>query len=84
MLGWTACAVIENRRCVMARYYVNKNAQPSGDHEVHKEGCSFMPAAENRLYLGDFSSCHPAVREAEKYYTSADGCYFCCKDCNKG
>ena len=29
----------------MARYYVNDRAQPNGDHEVHKDGCSFMPSA---------------------------------------
>jgi len=33
----------------MASYYVNKNAQSNGDHEVHKDGCTFMPEAENRL-----------------------------------
>jgi hypothetical protein len=27
----------------MSRYYVNKNAQENGDHEVHTTGCSFMP-----------------------------------------
>ena len=26
----------------MARYYVNKNAQDNGDHEVHVENCSRM------------------------------------------
>ena len=50
----------------MAKYYVNKNAQNNGDHEVHKTGCTFMPEPENRLYLGDFASCHGAVREAKK------------------
>jgi hypothetical protein len=27
----------------MAKYYVNKNKQSNGDHEVHKEGCNYMP-----------------------------------------
>lgn len=66
----------------MARYYVNKNGQSNGDHEVHVYGCSFMPAVENRLYLGDFSSCGPAVREARKYYSTANGCYYCCNLCH--
>lgn len=66
----------------MARYYVNINAQSSGDHEVHKWGCLFMPTESNRLYLGDFASCAPAVREAKKTYSQADGCYFCAKDCH--
>ncbi|MGI8313623.1 hypothetical protein [Halobacillus mangrovi] len=27
----------------MAQFYVNQNQQTGGDHEVHKEGCKFMP-----------------------------------------
>ncbi|GAI41041.1 unnamed protein product [marine sediment metagenome] len=50
------------------RYYVNKNAQDNGDHEVHEEGCEKMPEEENKLYLGDFSNCHDAVKEAKKHY----------------
>jgi len=68
----------------MALYYVNKNAQSNGDHEVHKSGCQFMPDPENRLYLGDFPSCHGAVREAKKYYPQSNGCYFCSRECNTG
>lgn len=67
----------------MARYYVNKHAQANGDHEVHKDGCSFMPAQENRLYLGEFSTCGPAVTAAKVQYASADGCAFCIPECNK-
>lgn len=67
----------------MALYYVNKNAQANGDHEVHKSGCSYMPSPENRMFLGDFSSCHGAVREAKKTYpTTADGCYHCSPACH--
>lgn len=68
----------------MARYYVNRNAQANGDHEVHVTGCSWMPAVENRLFLGDFNSCRPAVTEAKKTYPQSNGCYYCCPDCNTG
>ncbi|MBM3564760.1 MAG: hypothetical protein FJX42_01435 [Alphaproteobacteria bacterium] len=68
----------------MAKYYVNKNAQNNGDHEVHVEGCSFMPHVDNRIYLGDFSSCSPAVAKAKEYYRQSNGCAFCCKACNTG
>jgi len=51
----------------MARYYVNKNAQPNGDHEVHKEDCTFLPLPQNGTYLGDITSCPPAVAEARKH-----------------
>ena len=66
----------------MAIYYVNKNAQDNGDHVVHKTGCMRMPDPKNRLYLGDFASCHGAVREAKKTYKQSDGCYYCSNECH--
>jgi len=66
----------------MALYYVNKNAQANGDHEVHKSGCSFMPDEGNRKYLGSFTNCFDAVREAKKYYPKSNGCYYCSKECH--
>ena len=66
----------------MDKYYVNKNAQSNGDHEVHKAGCTYMPDSQNRLYLGEFSSCHGAVAEAKKYYSKSNGCYYCCNPCH--
>jgi hypothetical protein len=66
----------------MARYYVNKNAQANGDHEVHRNGCSFMPHPENRIYLGDFASCSPAVRQAKQHYRQSNGCYYCSNNCH--
>lgn len=56
----------------MAIYYVNKNAQSNGDHEVHKSGCEYMPSIENRLSLVDFTNCHEAVREAKKHYSQSN------------
>jgi hypothetical protein len=67
----------------MDKYYVNQNAQSNGDHEVHKEGCYYLSLVERKLYLGEFTSCFPAVAEAKKYYSSADGCYYCCPLCHK-
>ncbi|MCE7996912.1 MAG: hypothetical protein HEP71_33430 [Roseivirga sp.] len=66
----------------MPKYYVNKNAQSNGDHEVHKEGCSYLPKVENRTYLGVFSSCHDAVKEAKKHYRQVNGCYYCSRECH--
>ena len=31
----------------MDHYYVNKNAQSNGDHEVHKENCDYLPNSSN-------------------------------------
>jgi len=66
----------------MASYYVNKLAQENGDHEVHKSDCPYMPSAGNRLYLGEFSSCHGPVWEAKKRYSQVNGCYYCSGDCH--
>ncbi len=68
----------------MARYYVNKKAQSNGDHEVHRTGCKWLPEKQNREYLGNFSSCGPAVREAKKHYTQVNGCYYCARNCHTG
>ena len=64
----------------MAHYYVNKNAQSTGEHEVHKKGCSYFP--DEPKYLGYFSSCDEAIEKAKEYYSNVDGCYFCCPDCH--
>ena len=61
-------------------YYVNKNAQATGEHEVHASGCKYLPSEENRIYLGFFTNSRDAIREAEKYYSNVDGCFFCCPE----
>jgi hypothetical protein len=66
----------------MSKYYVNKNAQDNGDHEVHIPSCSFFPASENRIYLGEFSTCPPAVEEAKRHYSQVNGCYYCSNPCH--
>lgn len=66
----------------MKKYYVNKSAQANGDHEVHVDGCIYMPTADNRLYLGEFSSCWEAVREAKKKYAQSNGCRTCSYACH--
>ena len=66
----------------MARYYVNKNAQSNGDHEVHKSGRSYMPEENNRLYIGNFDNCHSAVQTAKAHYHQSDGCYYCSNECH--
>ena len=64
-------------------YYVNKNKDAQGNHEVHKEGCNKMPALQNREYVGYFNNAHDAVRKAKQTYPTADGCYWCCPEAHK-
>lgn len=66
----------------MATYYVNKNVQDNGDHEVHRTGCSYMPLPKNRIHLGNFSNCKDAVAEAKKHYKRSNGCYYCSNACH--
>lgn len=67
----------------MPNYYVNRNAQENGDHEVHDAaGCPYPPNVENRLDLGWHADCHAAVREAKRHYQQSNGCYWCCRECH--
>ena len=66
----------------MASYYVNKNPQTNGDHEVHVGICSRLPTPEHRMYLGEYATCHQAVREAKKTYPQSNGCYYCSLECH--
>ena len=66
----------------MATYYVNNNAQTNGDHEVHKEDCSWLALVTSKTKLGEFSSCHGAVASAKRIYKTANGCYYCSNACH--
>ena len=66
----------------MAKYYVNANAQSTGEHEVHKEGCSWLPLVNSKIYLGEFVSCHGAVAKARERFSNVDGCAKCCPACH--
>lgn len=66
----------------MFKYYVNRRTQANGDHEVHKEGCAFMPDPENRIYLGNFYFCREAVRESKIHFSQTNGCYYCSNECH--
>lgn len=70
----------------MTRYIVNKNEQANGDHEVHRDdrSCGHMPDVSNRLYLGEFAACAPAVAKAKQTYPQSNGCYYCCEACHTG
>ena len=43
-----------------------------------------VPGADNRTYLGDFSSCSSAVSTASSYYGQVNGYYFCSGSCHTG
>ena len=66
-----------------SKYYVNKNKDDGGHHEVHKGDCPWLPNAENREYLGEFYYCQSAVTEAKKRgYDPVDGHKYCSPECH--
>lgn len=68
----------------MAHYYINLNPQPTGEHEVHLESCSWLPNVENRVYLGTHLSCVQAVGAARARWPQniIDVCYYCSNACH--
>jgi hypothetical protein len=65
----------------MAFFYVNRNAQPDGYHEVHNGDvdCPHPPLAENRVAIGYYSTCSEAIAacKADNPATLIDGCAYC-------
>lgn len=67
----------------MAQYCVNRNAQPTGEHEVHNLAtCTVLPNPSNRMALGEHATCHTAVATAKLTYPTADGCAVCSPACH--
>ncbi|ELK46336.1 hypothetical protein QRD89_18025 [Halobacillus sp. ACCC02827] len=66
----------------MAQYFANQNQQADGGHEVHVEGCNFMPFEKNLLALGGHSECSSALEEARNTFDKVNGCQHCCPDCH--
>ncbi|MCK9240512.1 hypothetical protein [Desulfocurvus sp.] len=67
----------------MPLYYVNRNARPDGDHEVHDEHCPYRPEPAEGVLLGWHPSCHGAVLKAREHFARVDGCHHCCPDCQR-
>lgn len=69
----------------MPSYRVNKNSDSKGLHEVHADGCLYYRALTNFYELGYHSNEIDAVNYAKRtYYSTADGCKYCCPRAHKG
>lgn len=60
------------------KYYVNKQANAQGQHDLHSEFCGFLPTTAKRIYLGDFSNCSEAESRATKLLGQINKCLHCC------
>lgn len=64
-------------------YYVNDNAQPTGEHEVHQSDCAWLAYVNSKTLLGYYDNCKDAVKESKnRHYVNSDGCYYCCPSCH--
>ena len=68
----------------MPRFCVNKNAQSTGEHEVHNfdNNCNRLPLLHNQVSLGVHPNCQSAVIAAKAHYSNVDGCYYCASECH--
>ena len=62
----TSKASSNTMAATIARYFVNRDVDVSGDHEVHAAGCRRLPGMKHRIYFGTFVPCRAAVQEAKK------------------
>ncbi|MGB6128172.1 MAG: hypothetical protein WBG30_05430 [Psychrilyobacter sp.] len=63
-----------------SNYYVDKNPQDNGDHEVHREDCKKLPNPASREYLGNFDCCEDAVEKAKEIFSQSIECFYCSKE----
>lgn len=67
------------------KYIINKNAQVTGEHEVHAEVlCSHLPNLKNRIFLGNYDNCSAPIRDAKREWPNVtiDGCKHCIPGCH--
>jgi hypothetical protein len=65
-------------------YIVDRHAQPSGDHLVHRSdnGCSLLPIGDDCIEVGKHSDCDSAMKMALLKFSQVDGCPECLPECN--
>lgn len=71
---------------MLKHYYFNDKVDDNYRHEVHTKECLYLPAVENRTYIGYESSCKEAINLANAKHPSKDfdGCFWCSRACHKG
>lgn len=63
-------------------FYIDLKAKETGEYEMHRSGCKFLPDQTKRYYVGLFGTCNEALKEAKKSFPKSNGCPFCCKACH--
>ncbi|HCH9097655.1 TPA: hypothetical protein NNT20_004830 [Salmonella enterica] len=60
-------------------YYLTENTEADGARTVHTAQCTYMRSDARKQYLGVFSGCVDAVREARRICPYVKGCVYCCR-----
>lgn len=60
-------------------YYLTDNIEPDGTRTVHTAQCTYMHSNTRKKYLGVFSDCVGAVREARTICPYVKGYVYCCR-----
>ena len=61
------------------KYYVNRNSQSGGEHEIHTKGCSHPPLKKNRIPLKGTNLREWKREGKKKNISNMDGCGHCNK-----
>lgn len=57
---------------MIKKYYVNKNSNTTGEHEVHNEECKVLPNDYNRIDLGYHFNSNDALIKAKTLYNNVE------------
>lgn len=61
----------------MYEFYVEKSVNESGEHIVHKEICSSLPAKDKLYYIGVRSNTAAPLKEAANWFSTSTPCPKC-------
>ncbi|MBE8182386.1 MAG: hypothetical protein HAW61_02540 [Candidatus Portiera sp.] len=65
-------------------YFINRNRQKTGEHEIHVKECKTFPEPQNAIPLGVYNICSAAKEAAKRAYPNweVDGCKNCLRECH--
>ncbi|PCJ51094.1 MAG: hypothetical protein COA74_01130 [Gammaproteobacteria bacterium] len=63
----------------MPNYFVNKNSLAGRGHEVHQQGCPYMPSGRDQVPLGFHDTSNTAIGSARLIYSNSCCCDHCLK-----
>jgi hypothetical protein len=71
---------MKNIKQSFSRYFVSVMPRTNDYHQIHKDGCPFLPEKEKRILLGQFDSGKEALIEGKSFFRKSECCRFCLKE----